>query len=103
MLASLPWSRSEPTRRLYEETQAVRHVKRWFALDVDELGERRVRKVLGAFCVESRNGTMIILEGTSDLPFGRRLIAKVHAPGKNARERLSPSRIGFIRVLCRPS
>jgi hypothetical protein len=53
---------------------------------VGELGERSVRKVLGAFCVESRNGTMIILEGTSELPFNRRLIAKVHTPGKEVRE-----------------
>lgn len=38
-----------------------------------------MRKVLGAFYVESR-GTMIIVEGASDLPIGHRLIAKVHAP-----------------------
>jgi hypothetical protein len=60
-------------------------VKRWFGLDVGEFGDRRVRRVLAAFCVESRNGTMIILEGTSDLPFNRRLIAKVHTPGKEVR------------------
>ncbi|NTH12107.1 hypothetical protein G6L99_08290 [Agrobacterium rhizogenes] len=41
---------------------------------------------MGAKSVESRNGTMIILEGTSDLPFDRRLIAKVHTPGKDVRE-----------------
>ncbi|TIX90489.1 hypothetical protein [Rhizobium sp. P44RR-XXIV] len=45
-----------------------------------------MRKVLGTFCAESRNGTMIILEGMSDLPFGTNLIVKVHAPGKAVRE-----------------
>lgn len=45
-----------------------------------------MRKVLGAFRTESRNGTMIILEGTSDLPIGRKLVAKLLAPGKEARE-----------------
>ena len=45
-----------------------------------------MRKVLAAFWVESRNGAMIILEGTSDLPFYCKLIAKVHTPGKEVRE-----------------
>ena len=42
--------------------------------------------MLDAFWFESRNGTMIILEGTSDLPYDRRLAAKVYAPGKEVRE-----------------
>lgn len=45
-----------------------------------------MRKIWGAYGVESRNGTMIVLEGTSDLPFDRRLVAKVYAPGKEVRE-----------------
>ena len=61
-------------------------MKHWFELNVGEFGDRWVRRVLAAFCVESRNGTMINLEGTSDFPFDRRLIAKVHNPGKEVRE-----------------
>ncbi|EJK87301.1 hypothetical protein PMI03_01312 [Rhizobium sp. AP16] len=38
------------------------------------------------FVSKCHNGTMIILEGTSDLPFDCRLIANVHTPGKEVRE-----------------
>ena len=66
--------------------------------------------MLDAFWFESRNGTMIILEGTSDLPYDRKLVAKVYAPSKEVREvtaikdRLHPlsptdaSREGFLLV-----
>lgn len=43
-------------------------------------------KDLGAFRVEGRDGTMVIVEGSTDLPIGSRLIARLHVPGMEIRE-----------------
>ncbi|MGR9439963.1 hypothetical protein ACU8V1_34445 (plasmid) [Rhizobium leguminosarum] len=69
-----------------------------------------MRKILEAFRVEGRNGTMVAVEGSTDVPIGSRLIARLNVPGKEIREvaaykdRLRPSPLkessteGFLLV-----
>ncbi|ANL42408.1 hypothetical protein [Rhizobium phaseoli] len=45
-----------------------------------------MREILEALRVEGRNGTMVAIEGSTDLPIGSRLIAGLHVPGNEVRE-----------------